>query len=83
MSETSQRHPITLKRFVHRLPGMETVPVRHGIEYRVCEAGRLTMDIYYPLASANNADVPLVVLVTEELTGLLNDFRLGGMTLTV
>lgn len=35
-------------RVVYRIPGMDTVTVRRGVEYRTTEAGALTMDLYYP-----------------------------------
>ena len=63
MSDTPQRHPITLKRFALRLEGMGTVRVRRDVEYRAGSAGPLTLDLYYPHASGNADGHPAVVIV--------------------
>ena len=53
MSDTPQRHPITLKRLAVRRDGMDTVRVRRDVEYRAGSAGPLTLDVYYPHASGS------------------------------
>ena len=63
MSDTPQRHPITLKRFVYRLDGMDTVSVRGNIEYRRGAAGSLMFDLYYPNVSRKAGAPPVVVIV--------------------
>ena len=64
MSDTNLRHPITLKRLVLRIEGMESVRVRRDVEYHRGDAGPLSMDIYYPSASAAAGTVPVVLLVS-------------------
>ncbi|MEO8360720.1 MAG: alpha/beta hydrolase [Vicinamibacteria bacterium] len=63
MTEMPERHPITLKKLVYEIPGMESVPVMRGIEYRRDEAGPLTLDLYRP-KNAGGARPPVVVFVT-------------------
>ena len=53
-----------MQRVVYRLEGMEAVPVQRNVEYRLCEAGALAMDIYHPFPSASGTNVPVVLLVT-------------------
>jgi hypothetical protein len=62
MSDVRQRHPITLKRFVYRLEGMEAAPVLRDVEYRRADEGSLTLDIYRP-AEARAGGHPAVVIV--------------------
>lgn len=58
------RAEITTKAVVHRIPGMDAVTVRRGIEYRATEAGALTMDLYYPPDQERDATpTPAVVIV--------------------
>jgi hypothetical protein len=64
MSQETQRHEITKKRVVYQMPAERAVTVRRGIEYRVTEAGALTMDIYYPPDSNIEARIPAVVFVS-------------------
>jgi hypothetical protein len=52
MSEKIEQHPITMKRVLYEIPGMDAVRIQHGIEYRVTDAGALTMDLYCPPAIA-------------------------------
>jgi len=53
---------ITKKTVVYRLPGMEAVEVRRGVEYCTNESGALTMDLYYPPDRQSGA-LPAVVIV--------------------
>src|SRR4026208_2244880 len=50
MSDNVQRHPMTLKRVVYRIPGEDAVSIQRDVEYRTTDAGVLTMDLYRPLS---------------------------------
>lgn len=63
MSQETERHEITKKRVVYQMPGMEGVTIRRDVEYRVSDAGALTIDLYYPPASKPGAMTPAVVFV--------------------
>ena len=64
MSQDTQRDQLSKKTVVHRVPGMESVPVRRDEPYRVTDAGPLTMDLYYPPGSKAGARTPAVLFVT-------------------
>jgi hypothetical protein len=64
MSQETQRHEITKKRVVYQMPAEQGVIIRRDVEYRVIEAGALTMDIYHPPDSKNGARIPAVVFVS-------------------
>ena len=64
MSENHPRHPLSLKRVVYTLEGMEAVPVQRDLEYHNSEAGTLAMDIYHPRPSGSGPGVPVVLFVT-------------------
>jgi hypothetical protein len=63
MSQETQRHEITKKKVVYQAPGVDAVTIRRGVEYRVTDAGALTLDIYYPPESKSGARPPAVVFV--------------------
>ena len=63
MSQETERHEITKKRVVYRMAAMQDVTVRRDVEYRVTDAGALTMDLYYPPDSEGGARTPAVVFV--------------------
>jgi hypothetical protein len=63
MSEATQRADITKKTVVYRLPGMDSVTIRSGVEYRSAEAATLTLDVYYPPEVGTGARLPAVVIV--------------------
>jgi hypothetical protein len=63
MSQETQRHEITKKRVVYQAPAERAVTVRRDVEYRVTDAGALTMDIYRPPDSKTEARIPAVVFV--------------------
>src|SRR5262245_2546992 len=63
MSQETQRHEITKKRVVYQIPDMDTATIQRDVEYRVTEAGALTMDLYYPPDSKSEARIPAVVFV--------------------
>jgi len=63
MSQETQRHEITRKTVVYRMPGVEAVTVRRGMTYRATEAGPLGMDVYLPPDSKSGAARPAVVFV--------------------
>lgn len=63
MSEKTQRQEITKKKVVYQMPGMDAVTIRRDVEYRVTDAGPLTMDIYYPSDPKGEARTPAVVFV--------------------
>ncbi|PYR30604.1 MAG: hypothetical protein DMF92_08165, partial [Acidobacteria bacterium] len=46
------------------MPGAEAVIVRRDEQYRVTDAGVLTMDLYYPPDSKSGARAPAVVFAT-------------------
>ena len=48
MSRNSQQDDILKRTVVCQIAGVEDVRVVRDVEYRVTEAGALTMDIYYP-----------------------------------
>ena len=52
MSEKTQRHAMTMKRVVYRIPGVDAVSIQRDVPYRTTEAGVLTMDLYHPPAIA-------------------------------
>ena len=62
MAET-QRHEMTLKKVVYRIPGMDSVTVRREVEYRATDAGSLTLDVYYPPDAKSDARTPAVIFV--------------------
>jgi hypothetical protein len=63
MSQETQRHEITKKRVVYQMPAEQAVTIRRDVEYRVTDAGALTMDIYHPPDSKTEARIPAVVFV--------------------
>ena len=64
MSPDAQRHPMTKKRVLYTMPGVDAVTVRRDVEYRATDAGALTMDLYYPPDVKSGARTPAVVFVT-------------------
>lgn len=64
MSQETQRHDITKKRVVYQIHGMDAVTIRRDVEYRVTDAGVLTMDLYHPPDSKSEARIPAVVFVS-------------------
>lgn len=62
MSDASVRHPITLKKMVLRIEGMESVTLERDLEYASSGAGPLVMDVYRP-ANPSNGRLPPVVLI--------------------
>lgn len=64
MSQEIQLHDITKKRVVYQIPGIDAVTIRRDVEYRVTDAGVLTMDLYYPPDSKSEARIPAVVFVS-------------------
>ena len=62
MSQQTERHDITKKRVVYQVPGVEAVTIRRDVEYRVTDAGVLTMDVYYP-TDPKRERIPAVILV--------------------
>lgn len=63
MSKDSQQNHISKKRVVCEIPGTERVIIKRDIEYRVTDAGSLTMDIYYPPDSKSGLQMPAVIIV--------------------
>jgi hypothetical protein len=63
MSQDNQQDHISKKVVVYQIAGMDAVRVRRDIEYRVTDAGVLTMDLYYPPASIDGARASAVVIV--------------------
>ena len=63
MNQETQRHEITNKRVVYQIPGMDAVTIRRDVEYRVTDAGGLTIDLYYSPGSKSAARIPAIVFV--------------------
>jgi hypothetical protein len=63
MSQETQRHEITKKKVVYKIPGVDAVKIRRDMEYKVTDAGALTMDIYYPPDTKSGTQIPAVVFV--------------------
>jgi len=64
MSQETQRLDITKKKVVYQMPAASAVAIRSDVEYRVTDVGVLTMDIYYPPDSKNEALMPAVIFVS-------------------
>ena len=64
MSQEIQQEHISKKRVVYQIPGVDAVTIRRDVEYRVTDAGVLTMDIYYPPDAKSGARTPAVVFVS-------------------
>ena len=55
--------PISKKRAVYVIPGMEDAVVRKDVVYRTTDAGPVTMDVYTPADAPAGAPLPAVVIV--------------------
>lgn len=64
MSTDHSRHPLTLKRVVYHLEGMESVRVQRDVSYADGETGGRVLDAYYPGPPASATRAPVVVFVT-------------------
>jgi len=64
MSPRNEQDQVSKKVVVYRIPGMDAVSIQPDIEYRIGDAGPLTMDIYYPPDHRSGARIPAVVFVT-------------------
>lgn len=62
MSEQSQAEPISKKKVVYRIPGMEAVRIERNREYARADSGPLMMDLYYPAADAALRPAVIIVL---------------------
>jgi hypothetical protein len=51
MTDTTRRHPITLKRMTRAVEGMELVAVSRDIPYSQSGTDGLTLDVYHPAAA--------------------------------
>ena len=56
MAGQSERHPMTMKRVLDEIAGMNELPVRRDVEWQRGNAGSLTMDVYYPPLKEDWAD---------------------------
>lgn len=63
MGEEPPQHPITKKRVVYAIPGMNSLKVRRDLVYATKPTGELTLDIYYP-SQAEGKLLPAVIFVT-------------------
>ena len=63
MSEQIQRHPITMKKVVCQIPGMDAVRIERDVEYHATDEGARTMDVYHPSGAPRDARTPAVVIV--------------------
>ena len=64
MSRETQRHDIAKKRVVYQAPAEHGVTIRRDVEYRVTDAGALTMDIYHLPGSKSEVKIPAVIFVS-------------------
>src|SRR5258708_5713649 len=64
MSQEAQREPMSKKRVVYTVPGMEAVTVRRDEPYRMTDSSALAMDLYYPPDSKAGTPTPAVIFVT-------------------
>src|SRR5262245_24638247 len=64
MGQETQRHDITKKRVVYQMPAEHAVTIQRDVEYRVTDAGPLTIDIYHPPDSKGEAKIPAVIFVS-------------------
>ncbi len=64
MSESAKPNPITTMRVVYEIPGMDSVTVRRGIEYRHGGVGPLALDLYQPAPPKEDSHPPVVVFIT-------------------
>jgi acetyl esterase/lipase len=64
MNQVTPRHPMSERRVLYTMPGIDAVTVRRHHPYRVSDAGELTMDIYYPPDSNASSPRPAVLFVT-------------------
>lgn len=63
MTDKAERHEITMKSVLFRLPGMDAVTIRRDIDYGTSHDGRLTTDLYYPSEPRALTRTPAVVFV--------------------
>src|SRR5262249_9249137 len=63
MSQETQRHDIAKKRVVYQMPAEHAVTIRRDVEYRVTDAGALTMDIYHPPDSKKQKDARITAVI--------------------
>jgi dienelactone hydrolase len=63
MSEPAERHPMTLKKVVYEIPGMESAVVRRDVPYGTAGTAAVTMDLYYPSAAESGVTWPAIVVV--------------------
>jgi acetyl esterase/lipase len=64
MSQDTQQDHISKKKVLYAMPGTDAVTVRKNVVYRAIDAGELTMDLYYPPDSKDDARAPAVIMVT-------------------
>lgn len=64
MSQDAQEEPISKKRVVYEIPGMETVTIRLDVEFRKTDAGIQTMDLYSPSEASGGEQIPAVIFVS-------------------
>ena len=62
MSESTKRHPIAMKKVVYEIPGMASAVVRQDMPYATSDTGTVTMDLYYPAATAPGVRLPAAVV---------------------
>jgi hypothetical protein len=63
MSDQPAADPISRKRVVYTIAGMNDVVVRKDVTYRTADAGALTLDLYRPSDVAVGARLPAVLIV--------------------
>src|ERR1051325_1300516 len=64
MSQETERHEMTKRRVVYRLPGEEGVTVRQDVEDQTTDAGAQTLEVYYPAGGPGGGPQPAVVFVS-------------------
>lgn len=63
MEQETPRHELTKKSVVYHLTGTDAVTIRQDVQYGVTDSGPLTLDLYYPPETGDDARMPAVVFV--------------------
>jgi hypothetical protein len=63
VTEETQLDRIRKRTVVYRVPEMDAVSVRQGVEYRVAGGESLTLDLYYPPHQESKSGLPVLVFV--------------------
>jgi hypothetical protein len=64
MSQEKRQQNITNRVVLYEIPGMDDLRIRRDVEFKNGADSLLTMDIYYPPDSMNEAPTPSVIFIT-------------------